>query len=396
MKPMKLGRTLPPAAAPITWRDVGRGLAGSLSPDRTRRAREEEIRRAFGVDHVFLVSSGSAALTLALEAMKTRSARTGVVIPAYTCFSVPAAVLAAGLRPIPCDINPSTFDFDHALLRQTISADTLCVVAHHLFGVPSDIGRLRGLCEANGCFLLEDAAQAMGVEYDGRKLGTMGDVGIFSLGRGKNITCGSGGILVTRNASLGDAVAEQYHRLRSPDPSQALADVVKLVLMTVFVRPRLYWIPAAMPFLHLGETTFPTDVPVHRMSGMKAGLLRGWRARLDRCNGVRSETARYFSHRLPLALARGGTHPYLRLPFRVKNASEKHKLYTLSRRRGLGLSAAYPTPISEIPGVRIADGRQFPSAKRVAASLVTIPTHHLVSDGDMTAIVELCRDFRSV
>jgi dTDP-4-amino-4,6-dideoxygalactose transaminase len=122
------------------------------------------------------------------------------VIPAYTCFSVPAAVLKAGLRPVLCDINPSTFDFDHALLERTLNGNTLCVVAHHLFGIPSNIERVRALSRARGIFVVEDAAQAMGVESHGRSLGTLGDVGLFSLGRGKAITCGSGGIIVTNSA----------------------------------------------------------------------------------------------------------------------------------------------------------------------------------------------------
>jgi dTDP-4-amino-4,6-dideoxygalactose transaminase len=92
----------------------------------------------------------------------------------------------------------------------------------------------------------------------------------------------------------------------------------------------------------------------------------------------------------------GGAHPYLRLPFLLQSSTEKQKLYALSRARGLGLSPAYPTPVSEIPGVRLAaEGQQFPSARRVAANLMTIPTHHLVSRQDRQAIAELCRGFRS-
>jgi perosamine synthetase len=189
---MRFGRTLPPAAAPLQWRDLWHGVVGSLSPEHTRRAREAEIRSEFGARYVFLVGSGSAALALALMALGSRSPRRDVIIPAYTCFSLPAAILKAGLRPVPCDIDPVTFDFDHAVLEQTMSARTLCVIGHHLFGIPSDMKRLRAVCDAHGSFLVEDAAQAMGVEVDGRKLGTTGDIGIFSLGRGKNITCGSG------------------------------------------------------------------------------------------------------------------------------------------------------------------------------------------------------------
>jgi perosamine synthetase len=396
MRTMKIGRTVPPAAAPLDCHDLWHGILGSMRPERTRRAREQEIREAFGVTDVFLVSSGSAALKLTLTALTSLSPRTEVVIPAYTCFSVPAAILHAGLRPVLCDINPTTFDFNHELLLRALNDNTLCVVAHHLFGVPSEIERLRALCEVRGVFLLEDAAQAMGAEHNGRRLGTLGDVGIFSLGRGKNITCGSGGIIVTSTPRIADAVRRRYAEIPSASPAEAVRDFVKAVLMTIFVRPRLYWIPAAMPFLHLGETIFPTRVPVRRLSGMNAGLLRNWRSRLTGSNRVRSEMATYFSHRLPLRLARGGAYPYLRLPFFVKNPAEKQKLYLLSRARGLGLSAAYPSPVSDIPGVPLAPiGQQFPCARRVAASLVTIPTHHLLSERDRDAIAELCRDFRS-
>jgi dTDP-4-amino-4,6-dideoxygalactose transaminase len=277
-----------------------------------------------------------------------------------------------------------------------VTGDTLCVVAHHLFGVPSDVARLRALCRARGVFLLEDAAQAMGVEVGGRKLGTLGDVGVFSLGRGKHITCGSGGIVVTSSARIADAVSRLYRDVPPASVSDTLTAFVRTMLMAVFVRPGLYWLPAALPFLRLGETIYPADVPVRRLSGMQAGLLRNWRARLAGSNRIRTETATFFRHRLPLRLARGGSYPYLRLPLLVRSAAEKQKLHALSRARGLGLSPAYPAPISEIPDVRLAGGgRQFPSARRVAARLVTLPTHHLMTEQDKTAIAELCRDFRS-
>ena len=390
---MKIGRTLPPAAAPLCGADLWHGVSGILSPERALRALEKEIRRHFAASDVFLVSSGTAALTLALMALKSLSPKTEVVIPAYTCFSVPAAILKAGLRPVLCDISPTTFDFDHALVEQTLNANTLCVIAHHLFGVPSDVDRLRTLCQGRGIFMVEDAAQAMGVEDKGRRLGTTGDVGIFSLGRGKNITCGSGGILLTNSAPIAEAAARLYGRLETPRGTEVLNDFIKAVLMTIFIRPRLYWIPAALPFLRLGDTIFPREIPLKRMSGMKAGLLRGWRSRLTRSNQVRSETATYFSQRLPLRLAHGPAHPYLRLTVLVATPKERERLYSLSQQCGLGLSVAYPTPINEIAEIRAAfhDGR-FPSARRVAESLLTIPTHHWLSEKDKRAIAELCRD----
>jgi perosamine synthetase len=386
---MRIGRTLPPAAAPLGWQDLGHAVAGMAWPQRALAAREDEMRRYFGVRHVFLVSSGKAALTITLMALKAGSARTEVVIPAYTCFSVAAAVLKAGLRPRLCDIDPSTFDFDDRLLEQALSRKTLCVVGHHLFGIPSDVDRLRRLCHARGIAVVEDAAQAMGVESNGRALGTIGDVGLFSLGRGKNITCGGGGVIVTRSDRIADSIRKECAVLEHPSFTSTVKDLVQTAAMAIFIRPRLYWIPASLPFLRLGETIFPDSIPLLRLSGMKAGLLRNWRTRLAQANSDRSRTASELSARLALQPPSGTSHPYLRLPFMAPTKRQKDRLLELSKAHGLGLSVAYPTPISDVPQVRaVIDGARFPGAAYVASHAVTIPTHHWLSERDKRAIVD--------
>jgi dTDP-4-amino-4,6-dideoxygalactose transaminase len=385
---MRIGRTVPPAAAPLSWRDLWHGIVGLVPGTRPLEAREEELRREFGADRVFLVSSGSAALALALIALKSLSKRPDVIVPAYTCFSVPAAVLKAGLRPVPCDIDPATFDYDPDLLREALTSDTLGVVVHHLFGVPSDIARTKALCAGRGIFVIEDAAQAMGVTDGGRKLGTLGDVGIFSFGRGKNITCGGGGALLTSAREIAGAIDRCYARLSSPPFVECARDFCRTLLMTIFIRPRLYWIPASVPALRLGETIFPDDVPVQRMTRLKAGLLRGWRRRLAQANRIRSEAAARFGALLPMPSVQA--HPYLRLPVAVSSAEARRELHVASRVRGLGLSGGYPTPVSDIPQVRSRiNGQQFPAAGRVAEQLLTIPTHHWLTENDRRAIADL-------
>ena len=386
---MRIGRTLPPAAAPLRCRDLCHGVLGMLSPDDSIRQLEDSIRKYFGARHVFLVSSGKAALTMTLMGLKASSQRTEVIIPAYTCFSMPAAVLSAGLKPILCDINPSTFDFDHEQLEATLNDNTLCVVAHHLFGIPSDIERVRALCHQRGIIVIEDAAQAMGVESSGRKLGTLGDVGIFSLGRGKNITCGSGGIVVTQSDRVADALRTQWPRLESPLAAEVLKDFAKLVFMAIFIRPRLYWIPAALPFLRLGQTIFPKTVSVKRLSGMQAGLLHNWQRRLTQSNQCRSETAASVSRQMSLSLPQGPSHPYLRLPILAATPQRRQHIHSFAQRRGLGLSVAYPTPINEIPEIsHMFDGKRFPSARRVSEHILTIPNHQWISENDKKAIAE--------
>jgi perosamine synthetase len=388
---MKIGRMLPPAAAPLEWRDLWHGIEAILFPGRAIRDLETEIAREFAVTQVFLVSSGTAALTLALDALKSLRAGREVVAPAYTCFSVPAAILRAGLRPALCDISPATFDFDHRLLERAIGDGTLAVVAHHLFGVPSAVADIRALCRNRGVFVIEDAAQAMGVESDGHKLGTLGDIGIFSLGRGKNITCGSGGILVTNSAQIGEAIARQYRDVPMPTLVENAVEFVRLVLMTIFIRPWLYWLPAGLPFLGLGQTVFPKTIRVLRLSGMKAGVLRNWRTQLDRSNRRRSETVGLYRQRLGPSSTES-PRPYIRLPLLLANEDERRSILAASEARGLGLSAAYPAAVSDIPEVRVAcPGGHFPSARRVARQIVTLPTHHWLSEHDKSAIADLCR-----
>jgi dTDP-4-amino-4,6-dideoxygalactose transaminase len=373
--------------------DLWHGLWAMLSPRRALARVERELALEFGVAHVFLMSSGTAALRLTLEALKSVSGRRSVVLPAYTCFSVPGAVLAAGLRPTICDIDPGTFDFDRDRLDQSLNDDTLCVIAHHLFGVPSDVDSIRTVCQARGVLVVEDAAQAMGAEHNGRKLGTLGDVGIFSLGRGKNITCGSGGVIVTSSQEIASAIGHLYADITAPSIGEQLKDLCELIVMAVFIRPWLYWIPAAMPFLGLGRTIFPTKVPMRRLSGMKAGLLRRWRIALARSNRQRADAARYFSNRVRSRVEYEPSHPYLRFPVFASSAVQRDAICAESRRRGLGLSVAYPTPIDQIHEVRqVCNQATFPSANTVADRLLTIPTHHWLSEHDKEAIAALCRD----
>lgn len=389
---MRIGRTVPPAAAPLGWRDCWSGMAGILSPERALGVLEDEVRREFGVAHVFLVSSGTSALAVTLTALRSLTSRREVIIPAYTCYSVPAAVLKAGLRPVLCDINPSSFDFDLEQLETRLGDDTLCVVATHLFGIPAAVATIRALCAPRGIFVVEDAAQAMGAEHKGRKLGTLGDAGVFSLGRGKNITCGSGGIVVTSAPRIAAALDNQFRRLTRPSIREQIQDWLRLVLMMIFIRPWLYWIPAAIPFLELGRTIFPTDISIARLSGMKAGLLRNWRSRLAGSNRLRAETAAYFSRQLALQPAVASPHPYLRLPVAVGTAAEREWIQGVSRKHGLGVSLAYPMPLNEIPELRATfNGQSFPAARKVAEQLLTLPTHHWLSAKDKRAIAAVCR-----
>ena len=138
-------RTLPPTAAPISLTDLMHGFYG-IANKKLAEKLERELKEYFGVPHAFLVSSGKAALFLILSGLKRLTRKRKVILPAYTCFSVPSAIRMAGLEIVLCDIRPETLDFDFSQLRDLLDDDTMCVISTHLFGIPADVSKVRGLC----------------------------------------------------------------------------------------------------------------------------------------------------------------------------------------------------------------------------------------------------------
>ena len=123
---------------------------------------------------------------------------------------------------------------------------------------------------------------------------------------------------------------------------------------------------------------------------MKAALLQSWCIRLAQSNQTRTETAAYFIDRLKLEAMQKSPIPFLRLPVLVSSRKLRDHIYSLSRKMGLGISLMYPTPVNEIEEIKAPfNGKVFPSASTVSERLLTIPTHHFLSEKDKTSICEL-------
>lgn len=388
---MKIARTLPPAANPLRLKDFKRAVSGMFFPKGELRRLEDGLKRHFGVSYAFPVSSGKAALTIILRALKSisKEGKKEVVIPAYTCFSVPSAIVKAGLDIAPCDIDPGTFDFDYGELEKTVNEGTLCIVPNHLFGIPSDMDAVKRVCGNKGVYIVEDAAQAMGGRFKGRRLGTIGDVGFFSFGRGKNITCGSGGVIITDSRAIGAAIEREFSRLGYPGAFETAMGLVKTALMAALIHPLLYWIPSGMPFLRLGATVFYRDFPIKRLSGMQAALLHDWEERLEAQNLVRLNNSEFYKNRLRAHEANGGI-PYLRFPVIAASRELRDRIYGASRQAGLGLSLMYPSPVNRIEEIEERfRGMDFPEAERVAQRLLALPTHQLITEKDRADVCGL-------
>ncbi len=393
----RIGKTLPPAAAPIRFTDIVSGIVGLFGGAKMIGRFEEELRRYYGVKHCFAVSSGKAALVLVLQALhELFPERDEVLIPAYTCYSVPSAIVRAGLRVRLCDMASGSLDFDFDQLEEQLkNPRLLCVVPTHLFGMPADVERARKLSEHHGILVVEDAAQAMGGEWDGRRLGTMGDVGIFSLGRGKAFSTVEGGIILTDSEVIGRAIERRMDGVAG----YGLLDSLKLglyaVALSVLINPWLYWLPKSLPFLKLGETHFNPSFPARKLSPFQAGVAKGWKRKIDELKEIRSKNAKEIaSYGIPLLGALEGVIPDLiRYPVLVADADAKRRILQKSERMGLGISDGYPDSIDGISELgSVSDGNRFPGAKDIAERIICLPVHPFVTDREIQKIVQSLND----
>lgn len=174
-----------------------------IDPQGEVEAFESEFASFLGVDHAIAVTSGTAALHTALSALGVGPGQE-VIVPAYLWVSVVAAVVNLGAIPVLADID-ETFCLDPAAVQKSITPRTTGMIVVHMSGAPANIPELVKVARERGLFLLEDCAQCAGGSVKGKKVGTFGDMGIFSFQMNKNMTSGEGGAIVTHDARL-------YHR----------------------------------------------------------------------------------------------------------------------------------------------------------------------------------------
>ena len=168
---------------------------------RNNHWKAKEFEKAFaermGSDYCQLVSSGTAALTVALASAGI-DAGDEVIIPTFTFVASFESILALGAVPILVDID-DTLTLNPKAVEAAITSKTKCVMPVHMCGSMADLKALKSICEKHRLILLEDACQALGGTYEGKPLGSYGDLGCFSFDYVKTITCGEGGAVITNN-----------------------------------------------------------------------------------------------------------------------------------------------------------------------------------------------------
>ncbi|MHB1587749.1 MAG: DegT/DnrJ/EryC1/StrS family aminotransferase [Acidiferrobacteraceae bacterium] len=196
-----------PSIGPEEIREVTECLASGWITTGPRVQRfEQALAEYFGAPHVLALSSATAGLHLALLALDLKEGDEVITTPMTFAATLNTIVLAGG-RPVLADIEPGSLNLDLEKAERAVTERTRAIVPVHFAGRPLDLDALYALAGRHGLRVVEDAAQAVGAECRGQRLGAFGDLQVFSFHPNKNITTGEGGCVVTRDAAIAKKVA---------------------------------------------------------------------------------------------------------------------------------------------------------------------------------------------
>ncbi|MBE6053526.1 MAG: DegT/DnrJ/EryC1/StrS family aminotransferase [Clostridium sartagoforme] len=163
---------------------------------------EKDFAEYVGVKHAISVGNGTDALVLALKAMGIGQGDEVITTP-FTFFATAEAISAVGGTPVFVDVNKDTFNIDTTKIEEKITSKTKAIMPVHIFGQSADMDEINEIAKKHNLKVIEDACQAIGGKYKGRKIGSLGDVACFSFFPTKNLGCaGDGGMIVTDNDEI--------------------------------------------------------------------------------------------------------------------------------------------------------------------------------------------------
>ncbi len=414
-------RYLPPTATPLPLQALTRGLvAGSDAGKHFCRALSEYL----GAQACFLAASGRTALYLLLTMLRAGAddeQRREVILPAYTCPSLVKVILDAGLTPRPVDITPETLAFVTPDLAAAVGIRTLAVILVHPFGIPHSISTACQLAHEAGAVLIEDAAQSLGARWHGRPAGTGGDFGLFSLGPGKPLSTGGGGFVCTGDPAQAERLATTWAALPVASAVGSWLALARLALFHAAFDPAGWWLAAKLGAQRVGDNESSWGYAIRGLTAAQAAVGNALLPHLDEINARRQRHAEQLMERLqgageihipvstPLAngsmagrrsqlasdaetgvgdLA-GGAPIYLRLPVLVADEATCLRLYNRLRQANIGAGRMYRRTLPEFfPAV---GGGDYPGAERVARCILTLPTHHYLTEPDIDRITRIVR-----
>ena len=167
---------------------------------------EDDLKAYLSAPHALALSSATAGLHLVLAAMKLAPGDEVITTPMTFAATLNTIVLTNG-KPVLVDVEPGTYNMDVTKIEKAITKRTRAIMPVHFAGLPVDLDPLYAIAKKHNLRVIEDAAHAIGTEYKGKRIGSFGDIQVFSFHPNKNMTTGEGGCVVTRDAKMADDVA---------------------------------------------------------------------------------------------------------------------------------------------------------------------------------------------
>jgi len=326
---------------------------------------EEEFAAFCGVEHAVGVNSGTSALHLALLAAGVGPGDEVITVP-FTFVATVAAIEYTGATPVFVDIDPVTYTMDPAQIEAAMTPRTKAILPVHLYGHPADMDPILETARRHGLTVIEDAAQAHGAEYQGRRCGSMGDLACFSFYPGKNLGAyGEGGLVTTNQPEF----ARKMRMLRDWGAEKKYQHVLK------------------------GFN--------YRMEGVQGAILRIKLRYLEAWTEARRAHAAVYSEILaetglvlPTEIA-GNRHVYHIYP--VLTAQRQEFMASLNA-QGVQTGIHYPIPVHLLPAYADLNysAGEFPVSESVAEQEVSLPMFPELSAAQIEAVMQAAMEFCSV
>ena len=353
----------------------------------TVKAFEEAYADYIGVNYSVGVGNGTDALVIALKSLNIGKADE-VITTAMSFFATAEAIAAVGATPVFVDCTEDTFLIDPQKIEEKITVKTKAIIPVHLYGQCADMDTILGIAEKYKLYVIEDAAQAAGAEYKGKKAGSMGDIGCFSFFPTKNLGCaGDGGIIVTNQKSV-------YRKSRAYRVHGSGLD-------GQFTYQSLQGIDSTEEF------DFKENLPKYynfvigynsRLDALQAAILKTKLNHLDNWNKQRRIIAEKYNHQI--------FNPKVTLPYIAKENQPIFYVYMLKvkerdgfrkylKENGIETGVYFPVPLHkqkvfESLGYQNGD---FPNAEMVADHTVAIPMFPELSIEEQEKIVKCVNQY---
>ena len=325
---------------------------------------EDAFAAYIGTKHAVAVNTGTAALHIALLAAGVGAGDEVITTP-FSFIATANAALFCNAKPIFVDIDETTFNISPSLLRKAISRRTKAVIVVHLYGQPCDMQEIVQICDEHNLTLVEDACQAHGAEYRGRKVGSFG-TGCFSFYATKNITTGEGGIITTDSAD----VAQRAKMIRSHGQRE------RYLHQALGFNFRMTDISAALGICQLG--------------------------RLDQLNSKRNSNAAFLAGEIAkmkgLTLPTIGPdrkHVFHQFTIRVTGGfgMSRDDLAAHLKQKGIMTGIHYPIPIHKQPlYLDLGYDVHLPVSEQAAEEVLSLPVHAGLSDQDLRYIAQTLKE----